>query len=162
LRDSPSDLIENYKKYNFTIPATQSIIGIEENHKFQLGNISLRILHTPGHSSDSICLLTNKGELFIGDVAYYGEQFLPERENFSNVLDTLSRLISLVEKRGNIEIYPSHDGLPCDKTLLTDLYDGIKNIDQIWEQKRINPFFSAYELEDDKFKYYVKKNYNNH
>lgn len=157
LRGSPSKLIKTYEKENFLIPPAENIKTIKEGHIFQLGEINLKVLHTPGHSSESICLLTNKNECFIGDVAYYGEQFLPQRKNFQKVLSTLSRLISLYEEKGNLDLYPSHNGFPCDKSLLTKLYNGIENIENIWDQKKENQFFGTYELDDGNFKYYIQK-----
>jgi glyoxylase-like metal-dependent hydrolase (beta-lactamase superfamily II) len=157
LRGSPSKLIKTYEKENFLISPAENIKTIKEGHIFQLGEINLKVLHTPGHSSESICLLTNKNECFIGDVAYYGEQFLPQRNNFQKVLSTLSQLISLYEEKGSLDLYPSHNGFPCDKSLLTKLYNGIENIENIWDQKKENQFFRTYELDDGNFKYYIQK-----
>jgi len=74
--------------------------------------------------------------LFTSDVAYYGDQFLPKREDFPVVLKSFSKLIELCEKQENLELYPSHNSYPCDITLITDLYKGIENIENLWDTKK--------------------------
>ncbi|KKL77549.1 hypothetical protein LCGC14_2033760, partial [marine sediment metagenome] len=80
--------------------------------------------------------LTSTGELFTSDVAYYGDIFLPKKGKFPEVLKTLSKLISLCENQNELELYPSHRNYPCDITLLTDLYKGIKNWQLILVQEQ--------------------------
>jgi hypothetical protein len=91
-------------------------------------------------------------------VAYYGDQFLPKRENFPEVLNTLSKLINLCETQKNLELYPSHRDYPCDITLLTDLYKSIENIDNLWDTKIPFNFFEAWQIDDDKFRFYISRN----
>jgi hypothetical protein len=68
-------------------------------------------------------------------------------------------LKKLCKKHNIVELYPSHRNYPCDITLLTDLYNGIKNIDNLWDTKKSFDFFEAWEINDSsgKFKYYVSK-----
>ncbi len=97
-------------------------------------------MHTPVHSPGSICLITSTGELFTSDVAYYGDQFLPKKEEFPQVLNTLSELIALCEKQKNLELYPSHRNYPCDITLLTDLTMVLKILRIYGIQRKISIF----------------------
>ena len=158
-KDSPNEIVNCYAEQNFLIPPAKTINTLKGGDSFDLGGLEVEIIHCPGHSPGSICLLTSNNELFTSDVAYYGDQFLPKREDFPQVLDTLSKLIKLCEKQEIIELYPSHRKYPCDKTLLTDLYNGIKNIENLWESKIPFDFFHAWEIHDDsgKFKYFVSK-----
>ena len=156
-KNSPNEIVKRYAKQNFLIPPAKTIKPLKDGEVFDLGEIEVKVIHCPGHSPGSICLLTNTGELFTGDVAYYGDQFLPKRENFPQVLKSLSRLIEICEKKKNLELYPSHRKSPCDKTLLTDLYNGIKNIENIWGTKKPFKFFKAWQIDDDKFRYYIDK-----
>ncbi len=82
---------------------------------------------------------------------------MPKRENFPEVLNTLSRLIDLCEKHSNLELYPSHRNYPCDISLLTDLYKGIENIENLWDTKKTFDFFEAWQVDDEKFRYFVSK-----
>ncbi|MFX1343676.1 MAG: MBL fold metallo-hydrolase [Promethearchaeota archaeon] len=155
LIDSPCEIVKKYREQNFLISPAQSVIKIEDGYEFDLGKISVKVIHTPGHSPGSICLLTNKGELFTSDIAYYGDIFLPKRSEFPKVLKSLSKLIEICDKQDIVELYPSHRKYPCEATLLTDLYDGIKNIKNIWETKKPFDFFEAWQIDDEKFRYYI-------
>jgi glyoxylase-like metal-dependent hydrolase (beta-lactamase superfamily II) len=158
-KDSPNEIVKRYAEKNFLIPPAKVVKTINDGDVFNLGEIDVEIIHAPGHSPGSICLLTNKNELFTSDVAYYGDQFLPERENLPQVLETLSKLIKLCENQEVVELYPSHRNYPCDKTLLTDLYNGIRNIENLWDTKKSFDFFEAWQIDDPsgKFRYFVSK-----
>ncbi len=156
-KDSPNEIVKIYAEQNFLIPPAKLIKPLKDGDTFDLGEIEVKVIHCPGHSPGSICLLTNTDELFTSDVAYYGDQFLPKRKSFPIVLKTLSKLIELCEKNKNIELYPSHRQYPCDKTLLTDLYNGIENIENLWDTKKAFDFFEAWQIDDDKFRYYISR-----
>ena len=47
-------------------------IDLTEGMSLTLGAIALRILHTPGHTSDSICILAG-GDLITGDTLFVGK-----------------------------------------------------------------------------------------
>jgi len=52
-------------------PEYEVDIPLKGSEVFRLGEIELRIIHTPGHSPGSICLYNNKtGELFSGDTVF--------------------------------------------------------------------------------------------
>ncbi|MHA2326624.1 MAG: MBL fold metallo-hydrolase, partial [Promethearchaeota archaeon] len=91
LIDSPREIVKKYQEKDFLIPPAQVINLLKDGDIFDLGDIIVKVVHCPGHSPGSICLLTNTGELFTGDVAYYGDQFLPKGKKFGNVLETLSK-----------------------------------------------------------------------
>ncbi|MFW9867411.1 MAG: MBL fold metallo-hydrolase [Candidatus Thorarchaeota archaeon] len=157
LVDSPCEIVKIYKEKDFLIPPAQVIKTLKDGDIFDLGEIIVKIIHAPGHSPGSICLLTNTSELFTGDVAYYGDQFLPKRKKFRTVLETLDKLIKICEVQEEYELYPSHRKYPCDKTLLTDLYKGIENINNLWETKTKFDFFESWQIDDDKFRYYISR-----
>lgn len=155
LRDSPCDTIKAYEKYNFMIPPARSIRTLQDGDEFDLGDLNIEIIHAPGHSSGSICLLTNRNELFTGDVAYYGEHFLPKREQFYIVLNSLDKLIQICESKQKIRLYPSHTKTPVNTNLLFKLRKSIKNIDNLWDKRKMNHFFHSYEIKDKDFIFYV-------
>ncbi len=159
-KDSPNKIVEIYAKQNFLIPPAKSIKPLRDGERFDLGGIHVEVIHCPGHSPGSICILTSKGELFTSDVAYYGDQFLPKKEDFSIVLNTLSKLIKICEISNISELYPSHREYPCDVLLLKELYKGIENIENLWDTKKAFDFFEAWQIDDPngKFRYYISKN----
>jgi hydroxyacylglutathione hydrolase len=48
------------------------ILGFGDGTVFPLGSLEIRLLHTPGHTSDSICLLAGDA-LFSGDTLFVGK-----------------------------------------------------------------------------------------
>ncbi len=80
---------------------------LKEGSKINIGNIVLKVIHTPGHTSGSICLL---GDDFIltGDTLFengYGRTDLPggSYEEMENSLKRLSQLL-----KPNTMVYPGH------------------------------------------------------
>ncbi|MHA2182110.1 MAG: MBL fold metallo-hydrolase [Promethearchaeota archaeon] len=156
-RESPNEIVKIYAEQNFLIPPAKTIKPLKDGDQFDLGEIELQIIHCPGHSPGSICLLTNTGELFTSDVAYYGDIFLPKTDSFPVVLESLSKLIKICAGRPGLKLYPSHQRYPCDMNLLTDLYNGIQNIKNLWDTKKAFDFFEAGQIDDEKFRYYIAR-----
>ena len=46
-------------------------ISVSDGHGIKFGNSELKVLHTPGHSKDSICLVGD-GKIFTGDTLFVG------------------------------------------------------------------------------------------
>ncbi|MHA2399318.1 MAG: MBL fold metallo-hydrolase [Promethearchaeota archaeon] len=154
LKDSPKKIVKLYESINFTYHPAEQISSVQEGDIIDLGEISLRIIHTPGHSPGSISLLTNNDELFTGDTAHYGTMFLT-KNNFPIFLSSLSKLIELFKNKPKIEVYPSHEEYPVTKRLLVDLYSGVKNMDNVWSTKVRDKFLEAWIVSDEKFKYAI-------
>lgn len=51
--------------------------GVEDNGTLEMGDLTLRIIYTPGHTSDSICVLVTQpgqtGQLISGDTLFVGK-----------------------------------------------------------------------------------------
>jgi len=156
--DSPNkEAIQIYAKQNFLIPPAKVIKTFKDQDEFDLGGLKVKVIHCPGHSPGSVCLLTSKSELFTSDVAYYGDIFLPKRQKFSQVLDTLEKLIYLCKRENIKELYPSHRKTPCDITLLIDLQAAIKNTEDRWDERKAFDFFNAWVIgkKTDKFRFII-------
>ena len=83
-------------------------ITVDDNDTIKLGDLSISILYTPGHSKDSICLFV-ENKLFTGDTLFVGNcgrVDLPGG-SASELYDSLfGKLVKLDDR---IEIYPGHD-----------------------------------------------------
>ncbi len=83
-------------------------IAVEDGDQLVLGPLKIEILHTPGHSQDSICLLVDK-KLMTGDTLFVGEcgrTDLPgggPEEMHRSLFDVILNLAD------DIEVYPGHD-----------------------------------------------------
>jgi hydroxyacylglutathione hydrolase len=91
---------------------------LTDERELDLGNVSVKVLHTPGHTPESICLLvTDKTRgpdpwfLLTGDTLFVGavgRPDLPRRveESAGELYDSLQRkILSLPE---TLEFYPAH------------------------------------------------------
>lgn len=140
--DFVSGHLEIYKETD-SIIYTSSLAGADYPHKsfddgdvIQLGKISLKCMHTPGHSPDSISvlLLDESGEevaLFSGDALFIGDVGRPDlREKAGNttakrealarqLYDTIQNKFSKL--KDETIIYPAHGaGSLCGKNLSSD------------------------------------------
>jgi len=108
--------LEDMEKDNFPQP-----VLLEEGNTISFGNETLRIMHTPGHTPGSICLIGDR-IAFTGDTLFAGGI---GRTDFSGGSDiemerSLKRMMSLPDP---LMIYPGH---------------GPTSI--MGEEKRVNPF----------------------
>lgn len=80
---------------------------LKDGDEIKIGNSSLKIIHTPGHSSGGICLL-GENILFTGDTLFkdgYGRTDLPgaSQEEMDRSLKKISKLL-----KPNMAVYPGH------------------------------------------------------
>jgi glyoxylase-like metal-dependent hydrolase (beta-lactamase superfamily II) len=79
------------------VPVT---LGLEDNDEIAVGDLRLRVVHTPGHSDDSIALLLQFGEqrvLFGGDTVFAegGHGTVSADTDFKAYRDSVRRLAAL-------------------------------------------------------------------
>jgi glyoxylase-like metal-dependent hydrolase (beta-lactamase superfamily II) len=83
-------------------------ISVTNNDKIEIGSIELRVLHTPGHSEDSMCLLLDGQLIFTGDTLFVGNcgrTDLPGSDPakmYHSLFDTLAKLDE------KLTVYPGH------------------------------------------------------
>jgi len=93
-------------------------IAVSDGDTIQLGSIMLRILYTPGHSKDSICLLLEDQFILTGDTLFVGNcgrVDLPgsdANEMYHSLFDRLAKLDE------NLLIYPGHDYGPTSTSTI--------------------------------------------
>jgi hydroxyacylglutathione hydrolase len=79
--------------------------------------VSARILHTPGHTSGSLSLLTDEGDAVIGDLIM---QFLPGRPRLSMIANDFSQLresLALLLESGASKFHIAHGRAVDRKTV---------------------------------------------
>jgi hydroxyacylglutathione hydrolase len=102
----------------------------EDNQVFEIGNISIKVLHTPGHTMESSCyLLSNeKGEdkaIFSGDTLFLGDVGRPDLAQKSDLTeqDLAGILFDSLRKKiiplaDDVIVYPGHGaGSACGKNM---------------------------------------------
>jgi len=119
----------------------------EDNQVFTLGKIKIKVLHTPGHTTESVCyLLTNEEgkeeAVFTGDTLFIGDVGRPDlaqkvvkdltQEKLAGYLyDSLrNKLLPLSD---DLIVYPAHGaGSACGKNMSKETSDTLGN------QKKVN------------------------
>ena len=119
---------------------------VADGDEISLGTVGLKILHTPGHTPDSICVLVTdhgRGEepwfvltgdtMFIGDV---GRPDLGGAEAAAALYDSLRRAILPLDDA--VEVYPAHGaGSLCGRAMSS------KSASTIGFERRFNPALRA-------------------
>jgi hydroxyacylglutathione hydrolase len=112
---------------------TDTVIGVRDGDELPLGGLTLRFMHTPGHTPDSLCILFgNKlctgDTLFVGKVGGtgYGDDARQEYESLHRLLRTLPE---------ETEVCPGHDV-------------GVAPSSTLGHEKRTNPFLLQPTFED--------------
>lgn len=84
-------------------------VEVSDGDVIEIGNIRLRVLHTPGHSKDSMCLLLDDQLIFTGDTLFVGNcgrTDLPGSDPAEMYHSLFDRLAKLDEK---LVVYPGHN-----------------------------------------------------
>lgn len=83
-------------------------IIVNDNDVISIGEVKIRIIHTPGHTPDSICLLAD-GKLLTGDTLFVGECGRVDLPGGSSKAMYESLFMKLMKLDDKIEVYPGHD-----------------------------------------------------
>jgi len=120
-------------------------INAKDGQIFNLGESSIQVLHTPGHTMESSCYLLldkNKNQiaLFSGDTVFMGDVGRPDLAQKSDLSkeDLAGHLYESIHNKilkldDSVIIYPAHGaGSACGKNMMKITYDSLKN------QKKLN------------------------
>jgi hydroxyacylglutathione hydrolase len=125
-------------------PEFEAIVA-EDNQVFALGNVKIKVLHTPGHTMESSCflLIDENGKetaLFSGDTLFLGDVGRPDlaqkaanltQEELAGLLyDSLyGKILPLPD---DITVYPAHGaGSACGKNMMKETVDTLGNQKQM-------------------------------
>jgi hydroxyacylglutathione hydrolase len=84
-------------------------LKVDDGDVLTIGKSTIKVIHTPGHTTDSICLLIDGNKLLTGDTLFVdecGRTDLPDgsaKSLYDSLFNKLSKL------RGEVEVYPGHD-----------------------------------------------------
>ena len=113
-------------------------ITVDDGDIINVGSIPVKVIYTPGHTPDSICLLVDKKKLLTGDTLFVGEcgrTDLPGGNSTSMYKSLFHKLLKLSD---DVEVYPGHDYGP-------------KPVSTIGEERRSN-----YTLETRSLKKFIE------
>ena len=80
----------------------------QEGDRVNLAGLTLQVLHTPGHTPGSVCLMC-EDNLFVGDTLFAGSCGRTDLPNgdWDELVQSLARLKAL---EGDYAVYPGHGG----------------------------------------------------
>ncbi|HNF49241.1 MAG TPA: MBL fold metallo-hydrolase [Chitinophagales bacterium] len=121
-------------------PEFEAIIA-EDNQAFEIGNIKIKVLHTPGHTMESTCFLLidengTDSALFSGDTLFLGDVGRPDLAQKAAHLtqDELAGLLyesiynKILPLADDITVYPAHGaGSACGKNMMKQTVDTLGN-----------------------------------
>lgn len=121
-------------------------ISAKDGEIFKLGNVKIKVLHTPGHTMESTCylLIDENGKehsLFSGDTLFLGDVGRPDlaQKAASMTQDELAGLLydslnnKIMPLADDVIVYPAHGaGSACGKNMMKETVDTLGN------QKKMN------------------------
>lgn len=110
-------------------------LAVNDGDIIFVGAIGIKVIHTPGHTPDGICLLVDGKKLLTGDTLFVGEcgrTDLPGGNARSLYYSLFGKLVKLDD---NVEVYPGHDY-------------GAKPSSSIGEEKRTNYVLQPRSVEE--------------
>ena len=126
-------------------PEFKAIIA-KDGEEFKLGNVTIKVLHTPGHTMESTCFLLRDENgkdysLFSGDTLFLGDVGRPDlaQKSASMTQDELAGLLydslnnKIMPLADDVIVYPAHGaGSACGKNMMKETVDTLGN------QKKVN------------------------
>jgi hydroxyacylglutathione hydrolase len=126
-------------------PEFKAIIA-QDGEEFKLGNVTIKVLHTPGHTMESTCFLLRDENgkdysLFSGDTLFLGDVGRPDlaQKAASMTQDELAGLLydslnnKIMPLADDVIVYPAHGaGSACGKNMMKETVDTLGN------QKKVN------------------------
>lgn len=126
-------------------PEFEAIIATD-GQEFKLGNVTIKVLHTPGHTMESTCYLLKDENgkdtaLFSGDTLFLGDVGRPDlaQKAASMTQEELAGLLyeslntKIMPLADDITVYPAHGaGSACGKNMMKETVDTLGN------QKKMN------------------------
>jgi glyoxylase-like metal-dependent hydrolase (beta-lactamase superfamily II) len=83
-------------------------VGVKDGDTVEVGTLKVKVLHTPGHCPDHICLLVD-GKLMTGDLLFIGECGRTDLTGGSASEMYNSLFNKILPLDDSIEVYPGHD-----------------------------------------------------
>lgn len=107
--DMLADPAKNLSRYSgLAIKVLPAEIILQDNQEFLVGEMKIKILHTPGHTPGGICLLTEEG-LLSGDTLFDGS--IGRTDFPGGDMATLLKSIKdkLMVLNDDVQVFPGHE-----------------------------------------------------
>lgn len=126
----------------------------KDGEKFRIGDLTLEVLHTPGHTLESVCYLLRDAAgaphcIFTGDTLFVGDVGRPDLSSGNMTSEQLAGMLydslqkHIKTQPDDVIVYPAHGpGSACGKNIGPDAHS------TIGEQKKTNYALLAESKED--------------
>ncbi|MBN1245710.1 MBL fold metallo-hydrolase [Candidatus Bathyarchaeota archaeon] len=84
-------------------------IKVDDGDIISIGSIPVKVIHTPGHTPDSICLLIDNQKLLTGDTLFVGECGRTDLAGGNSKSMYNSLFHKILKLNDDVEVYPGHD-----------------------------------------------------
>ena len=102
-------LVNEAKIVVHALSKTSAEVKVDGGDVIIVGNVSINVIYTPGHSPDSMCLLVDGKKLLTGDTLFVGEcgrTDLPGGNSRDMYNSLFNKLLKLDD---GVEVFPGHD-----------------------------------------------------
>jgi hydroxyacylglutathione hydrolase len=92
-----------------SLSRTRAELKVEDGDILEVGKVPIKVLYTPGHTTDGICLIVDGSKILTGDTLFVGEcgrTDLPGGSSRSLYESLFNKLMQLGDE---VEVYPGHD-----------------------------------------------------
>jgi glyoxylase-like metal-dependent hydrolase (beta-lactamase superfamily II) len=112
----------------YSIKPSRATLLLEEGSDVDLGGARLEVLHTPGHSPGSVCLLDRRRRmLFSGDTIYEGPLYAHFHD--SNLTDYARSAMRLCYLYDDLDyVFPAHNRVPLPPSFLCRVAEAFKKL----------------------------------
>ena len=121
-----------YESGDLNEPAPKIHLWLEDKFRFDVGNFILEIIHTPGHTSGSICIYeVNRNLLFTGDTVFAKGtlSYISKSGSIGDYINSIGRLATMKVKA----ILPGHGDI--SKTPDEDMKKAIFNAHSLLQKQ---------------------------
>jgi hydroxyacylglutathione hydrolase len=84
-------------------------LKVEDGDVLKVGSFEVKVIYTPGHTTDGICLLVDEKKLLTGDTLFVGECGRVDLPGGSSASLHESLFNKLMKLDNEVEVYPGHD-----------------------------------------------------
>jgi len=101
---NPHKNLSSFIGRDISSPSADKIL--EDGDNLEVGTIILKVIHTPGHSPGSICLLADES-VFTGDLLFAGSigRYDFPGSSYNQIMESLNKIMELDD---NLVVYPGH------------------------------------------------------
>ena len=122
------ELPEGFDAENYVVPGFKVTRWFKEGDIIDLGNRTLEVIHTPGHTPDCVCFLDREDRLlFTGDMFYTGGIYT--YLNGGDLPTFINSYLKMLEYYDEFDyLMPSHNEPWVEKVLLRDVFKAVVDI----------------------------------